>query len=312
MNKDWIEVEIITNSDAVEAISAILYETGVSGISILDVNDIEIAKQNKNYDEYFPKKIMDIEDGAIIRVYYKEDSYFHEKYDFINKKIIDLNNYGIDMRGTTVEKYNVNESQWESNWKKYYKPTKVGEKIVVKPIWEDYNKTEDEIIVELDPGMAFGTGTHETTELCIKALETYIDKEDVVFDIGTGSGILAIAASKIGAKKVVGVDLDPVAVKVAEENVALNSIENAEILHGNLMEVVNGKADIVIANILADIIILLSKDVKNFIKENGLFISSGIILDRLEDVKIILKDVGFNIENVEILGEWCRIDARLN
>lgn len=312
MNKDWIEVEIITNSDAVEAISAILYETGISGISVLDVNDIEITKQNKNYNEYFPQKIMDIEDGAIIRAYYKEDNYFHEKYDFINKKIKDLNNYGINIKGTIIEKYNVNEAQWENNWKKYYKPTKVGEKIVVKPVWEDYNKTEDEIIVELDPGMAFGTGTHETTELCIKALEIYVDKEDVVFDIGTGSGILAIAASKIGAKKIVGVDLDPVAVKVAEENVALNSIKNAEILHGNLMEVVKGKADIVVANILADIVILLSKDVKKFIKENGLFISSGIILDRLDDVKTILKDVGFNIENVEILGEWCRIDARLN
>lgn len=312
MNKDWIEVEIITSSEAIEAITAIIYETGVSGVSILDVNDIEFRKENKSYDEYFPKKLIDIEDGAIIRAYYKKENSFDEKYNFIKNKIAKLNDYEIDTKETTVEKYNVNESQWENNWKKYYKPTKVGERIVVKPMWEDYSKKDGEIILELDPGMAFGTGTHETTALCIRGLETYIDKEDVVFDIGTGSGILAIAASKLGAKKVVGVDLDPVAVGVAKENIALNSVQNAEILHGNLMEVVHGKADIVVANILADIIILLSKDVKEFIKQGGLFISSGIILDRLEEVKKILEDIGFNIENVQIMGEWCRIDARLN
>ncbi|GAA0181929.1 50S ribosomal protein L11 methyltransferase [Clostridium sediminicola] len=312
MNKDWIEVEIITSSEAVEAITAIIYETGVSGVSILDVNDIEFRKENKNYDEYFPKKLIDIEDGAIIRAYYKEENSFYEKYSFIKNKIESLNDYEIDTKETTIEKYNVNESQWENNWKKYYKPTKVGERIVVKPMWEDYSKEDGEIVLELDPGMAFGTGTHETTALCIRGLETYIDEEDIVFDIGTGSGILAIAASKLGAKKVVGVDLDPVAVEVAKENLELNLVQNAEILHGNLMEVVHGKADIVVANILADIIILLSKDVKEFIKQGGLFISSGIILDRLEEVKKILQDVGFDIANVEIMGEWCRIDARLN
>jgi ribosomal protein L11 methyltransferase len=309
MNKEWIEVEIITNEEAIEAITAILYNTEVKGVSILDVDDIEFVKKNANYNEYFPENLSPIDSGAIMRAYYKEDG-FVEKLNYIKESINNLSEFDIDTEGITVNTYKVDESQWEDNWKKYYKTTKIGERIVVKPSWEHYEKKENEIVVELDPGMAFGTGTHETTSLCIKALEKYVCENHRVFDIGTGSGILAIVAAKLKVEKVIGVDLDPVAVEVALENVEINKVHNIEILEGNLMDVVKGKADIVIANILADIIILLSEDVKKFLKPEGWFISSGIIKSKLDLVSNHLIDLGFSIEEVNVDGEWCCVVAK--
>jgi ribosomal protein L11 methyltransferase len=311
MNKEWIEVEIVTNEEAIEAITAILYNTEVNGVSILDVDDIEFVKKNANYNEYFPEKLSPIDSGAIIRAYYKEENKFEQKLEYIKDSINNLCEFDIDTKGITVNTYKVDESQWENNWKKYYKTTKIGNRIIVKPSWEQYEEKDNEIVVELDPGMAFGTGTHETTSLCIKALEKYVCEKHQVFDIGTGSGILAIAAAKLKADKVIGVDLDPVAVKVSLENVEINKVDNIEILEGNLMDVVKGKADIIIANILADIIILLSEDVKKFLKPQGWFISSGIIKSKLELVSNHLIDLGFSIEEVNVDGEWCCIVAKV-
>ncbi|WP_138204794.1 50S ribosomal protein L11 methyltransferase [Haloimpatiens lingqiaonensis] len=310
MDKEWIEVTIITSSEAVEPVSGILYNTGVKGVSIEDSQDVEFKKKNPGDWDYFDEKLLNIEDGAVIKGYYKEDENFQSYIKYIKESVNSLGEFGID-KGKGIVVYNkVNEEDWENNWKKYYKPTKVGDKIVVKPIWEEYKNNPGEIILELDPGMAFGTGTHETTRMCIKALEKYVKEDSTVFDIGTGSGILSIAAAKLNAKKVIGVDLDPVAVDSAKQNVEFNKLDNIEILYGNLMEVVQGKADIVIANIIADIIMFLTKDVKNFIKEDGYFISSGIILERKNDVVKCLEENGFHIEEINIDGEWCCIVAR--
>ncbi|WP_035288173.1 50S ribosomal protein L11 methyltransferase [Clostridium sp. KNHs214] len=310
VDKEWIEVTVITSSEAVEAVSGILYNTGVKGVAIQDSQDVEFKKKHPGDWDYFDEKLLDIEDGAVIKGYYKEDEKFQSYIKYIEEGVNSLEEFGID-KGKGIVVYNkVNEQDWENNWKKYYKPTKVGNKIVVKPIWEEYSKKDDEIILDLDPGMAFGTGTHETTRMCIKALEKYVKEDSTVFDIGTGSGILSIAAAKLNAKKVIGVDLDPVAVDSANQNVGFNKLNNIEILHGNLMEVVKGKADIVIANIIADIIMFLTKDVKNFIKEDGYFISSGIILDRKDDVVKCLEENGFTIEELNIDGEWCCIVAK--
>ena len=210
-----------------------------------------------------------------------------------------------------VEFEKMYEEDWANNWKKYYKPSKVGEKIVVKPIWEEYEVKDEELVVELDPGMAFGTGEHETTRMCIQALEKYVQKDSTVFDVGCGSGILAIAAAKLGAKLAVGVDLDPVAVESAKENVGFNNIDNIEILHGNLIEVIDGKADIVVANIIAEIICILTEDVSRVIKPNGYFITSGIIHDRVEMVTNKLEECGFEVVKVNKDGEWNCIIAKL-
>lgn len=311
MDKDWIEVAIFTSSEAVEAVSGILYNTEVKGLSIEDPEDIEFKKNHPGDWDYFEESLLNVKEGAIIKGYYKYSEKFDEYLRYIKDSINNLEQFGIDKGKGLITVCKVNEEDWENNWKKYYKPTKIGEKIVVKPIWEEYCTKDEEIVVELDPGMAFGTGTHETTRMCIKALEKYVKPEFKVFDIGTGSGILAISAAKLKAKEVIGVDLDPVAVKSASENVKYNDICNIKILQGNLMEVVNGKADIVIANIMADIIIFLTEGVKDFIVPGGRFISSGIIKDRKDDVINKLEASGFNIEEVNIDGEWVCIVAKL-
>ncbi|KAJ53855.1 ribosomal protein L11 methyltransferase [Clostridium tetanomorphum] len=310
--KDWLEVTIVTSSEAVEAVSAILYNTNVKGVSIEDPEDIEFKKKHPGDWDYFDETLLEVKDGAIIKGYFKEDDKFEEYIKYIKESVDNLDKFGLDKGKGLVTVIKVNEEDWENNWKKYYKPTKIGEKIIVRPIWEPYNKKENEIVIDLDPGMAFGTGTHETTRMCVQALERYVTDKTTVFDIGTGSGILAIAAAKLRAKKVVGVDLDPVAVTSAKENVAYNSLNNIEILHGNLMEVVNGKANIVVANIIADIIILLSEDVKHFIEKGGYFISSGIIKDRKNDVVNKLEQCGFEIVEVNVDGEWVCIISKLN
>lgn len=313
MNKEWLEVIIYTSSEAIEAVSGIMYNTGVEGVSIEDPKDIEFKKKHPGDWDYFDETLLKVTDTAIVKGYYKEDENFDEYVKYIKKAIENLKDFGIDKGQGLVEVHRVNEEDWENNWKKYYKPTKVSDKIVIKPIWESYDKSQDEIVVELDPGMAFGTGTHETTRMCMQSLEEYVKENSTVFDIGCGSGILSIVASKLGANKVIGVDLDPVAVKSSKENISYNELNNIEILEGNLMEVVNGKADIVVANIIADIIIFLTDGVKDFIKNKGYFISSGILNSRKQDVIDKLENSGFEIVEVKEQGEWvCIISRNIN
>jgi len=304
MDKEWLELTVTTSSEAVEAVCGILYNTGVKGISIEDPDDIEYKKKNQGDWDYFDEELLKVKDGAIVKGYYKKDESFEDYLNYIKKAIENLRNFGIDKGKGTITVNKVKEEDWENNWKKYYKPTKIGDKIIIKPIWEKYEASSDEIIVEIDPGMAFGTGTHETTRMCIEALEKYVSPNATVFDIGTGSGILAIVAAKLNAKKIIGVDLDPVAVDSAKQNVSYNGLTNIEILHGNLMDVVNDKAELVVANIIADVIIFLAEDIKKFIMPNGYFITSGIIKDRKDDVVNKLINTGFEIEEVNIQGEW--------
>ena len=235
-----------------------------------------------------------------------------ELVETIKQKVSALTGFGIDIGEGSVSLGQVNEEDWANEWKKYYKPTKIGEKLVVKPTWEDYEVQDGDLVIELDPGMAFGTGTHETTTMCMRELEKYVTEDSKVFDIGCGSGILAIAAAKLGAKDVIAVDLDEVAVKVAAENVAHNHVQDSvQVLHGNLIDVVSDKADIVVANIIADIIKILARDVHSCMKEDAVFISSGIIHAKVNEVKESLIENGFEIIEVKTLGEWNAIVAKL-
>lgn len=310
MNKDWMEVSIVTTSVAIEAVSGILYNVGVNGISIEDPEDIEFKKKHHGDWDYLDNSLLKIKKYAVVRAYFEDNQDLPKKIDYIRKSVYSLPKFGIDKGIGKVTIKRINEKNWENNWKKYYKPTKVGNKIVIVPIWENYKAQGDDAIIKLDPGMAFGTGTHETTKMCIRYLEKYIKNESTVFDIGTGSGILSIVSSKLGAKHVVGVDLDMIAVESARKNVSYNNISNIDILHGNLMNVISGKADIIVANIIADIIIQLSGQVRNFLKKDGLFISSGIIQEREREVIDKLEKCNFNIEDINKDGEWFCIVAR--
>lgn len=310
MDQDWIEVTVLTSSEATEAVAGFLYNCDVEGVSIEDVADVEFKKENLGFADFINESVLTIEEGAMVKGYFKDSENFMNTLNYIKESVDKLGEFGFDKGEGIVTYHKVNEDDWANNWKQYYKPTKVGEHIVVKPTWEDYEEKPGEVVVELDPGMAFGTGTHETTRMCIKALEKKVKKDTTVFDIGTGSGILSIAAAKLGAKHVVGVDLDPVAVESAKKNLEFNKVNNIEILYGDLMEVVEGKANIVVANILADIIMFLSEGVRAFIEDEGYFIASGILNTQRDKVADKLKALDFIIEEVMEDGEWICIIAK--
>lgn len=312
MDGTWIEVRVITKSEALEPISGIFYSLDCKGVAIEDPEDILGREQGPLTWDFADINVLEHKGKvAVVKAYFAEEDNIEEILGYVNEKLVELKEMGIDLGEAKVEHEKMYEEDWANTWKQYYKPSKVGEKIVVKPIWEEYEEKEGELVVNLDPGMAFGTGTHETTRMCIQALEKYVKEESTVFDVGCGSGILAIAAAKLGAKLAVGVDLDPVAVESSIENVGYNNLNNIEILHGNLVEVIDGKADIVVANILAEIICILTDDVKRVLKDGGVFITSGIIHDRVDMVCEKLEATGFEVMEKNRDGEWNCIVAKL-
>lgn len=311
MQGTWIEVRVITKSEALEPVSGIFYGLDCKGVAIEDPNDILEREQGPLTWDFADINVLEHKgEYAVVKGYFSDEDNIEEVVTYVKEKVKEIKDMGFDVGRGEVLVEKTHEEDWANNWKKYYKPSKVGEKIVVKPIWEDYEKKDDELVVELDPGMAFGTGDHETTRMCIQALEKYVEKDSTVFDVGTGSGILAIAAAKLGAKKAVGVDLDPVAVESAKENVSYNNLDNIEVLYGNLVEVIEGKADIVVANIIAEIICILIDDVKRVLKQGGMFITSGIIHERVKMVTDKLEESGFEVIKVNKDGEWNCIIAK--
>ena len=312
MDGTWIEVRVITKSEALEPVSGIFYSLDCKGVAIEDPEDILGREQGPLTWDFADINVLEHKGKvAVVKAYFAEEDNIEEILGYVNEKLVELKEMGIDLGEAKVEHEKMYEEDWANTWKQYYKPSKVGEKIVVKPIWEEYEQKEGELVVNLDPGMAFGTGTHETTRMCIQALEKYVKEESTVFDVGCGSGILAIAAAKLGAKLAVGVDLDPVAVESSIENVGYNNLNNIEILHGNLVEVIDGKADIVVANILAEIICILTDDVKRVMKDGGVFITSGIIHDGVDMVCEKLEATGFEVIEKNRDGEWNCIVAKL-
>ena len=312
MDGTWIEVRVITKSEALEPVSGIFYSLDCKGVAIEDPEDILGREQGPLTWDFADINVLEHKGKvAVVKAYFAEEDNIEEILGYVNEKLVELKEMGIDLGEAKVEHEKMYEEDWANTWKQYYKPSKVGEKIVVKPIWEEYEEKEGELVVNLDPGMAFGTGTHETTRMCIQALEKYVKEESTVFDVGCGSGILAIAAAKLGAKLAVGVDLDTVAVESSIENVGYNNLNNIEILHGNLVEVIDGKADIVVANILAEIICILTDDVKRVMKDGGVFITSGIIHDRVDMVCEKLEATGFEVIEKNRDGEWNCIVAKL-
>lgn len=312
MEGTWIEVRVITKSEALEPISGIFYGLDCKGVAIEDPNDILGREQGPLTWDFADINILEHKGKvAVVKGYFSEEDNIDDVIAYVKERVEELKESGLDVGEGTVESEKMFEEDWANNWKKYYKPIKIGEKIVIKPIWEEYEPTGEEMVVELDPGMAFGTGDHETTRMCVQALDKYVKADTTVFDIGTGSGILALVASKLGAKHVIGVDLDPVAVDSAKENISFNNVDNIEVLYGNLLDVVDGKADIVVANIIAEIICILVDDVKKALNKDGIFITSGIIHERRQMVIDKLEQEGFEVMEVNKDGEWNCIVAKL-
>lgn len=309
---NWAELSIQTTHEATEAISNILHESGASGVVIEDSEELMREREDR-FGEIYDLNPGDFPaEGVIIKAYLPANSFITETVEEIKLAINNLKNFDINIGKNIVTMIEVNEEDWETAWKQYYHPVKISERFTIVPSWEDYKPVStDELIIELDPGMAFGTGTHPTTVMCLQALEKTVQQNDYVIDVGTGSGVLAIGAAKLGASHVHALDLDEVAVRAAKENVQLNHTDDQiDVLQGNLLDTVTKPGDIVVANILAEVIMSFTDDAFQIVKNGGKFITSGIIEAKKDDVKTALTQSGFEIEEVMMMEDWVTIISR--
>lgn len=305
----WSEISIQTSHEATEAVANIFHDLGASGVVIEDPELINTYRRSGSWDYCDIPEELETE-IVTVKAYLPVDEFLDEKLRVFEERINNLPEHNLDKGRGYIHCREVQEEDWASSWKEFFHPARVSEHIVIKPSWEDYLPCEDDIVIELDPGMAFGTGTHHTTAMCIRSLESVIKPGHTVFDVGTGSGILAVAAAKLGAAFVHAIDLDPVAVRVATENVAFNKVsETVKTAQGDLLTGVTGKADVIVANIIADIIIKMLPDVRTRLINAGIFIASGIISERLSDVTQALLENGFGIDKVSEEGGWVAIVA---
>ncbi|MEH7391458.1 50S ribosomal protein L11 methyltransferase [Bacillus sp. JJ1474] len=310
----WSEISIHTTNEAVEPISNILHEAGASGVVIED--PLELKKERKDqFGEIYQLNPLDYpEEGVIVKAYLPVNSFLAETIDGIKEEINNLLLYNIDIGKNDISISEVNEEEWATAWKKYYHPVKISERFTIVPSWEEYTPvSSDELLIELDPGMAFGTGTHPTTVMCIQALERTVKKGDNIIDVGTGSGVLSIAVAMLGAEKVTALDLDEVAVNSARENIELNKVHDiVNVAQNNLLDGITGKADVVVANILAEVILRFTNDVATVVKKDGFFIASGIILQKKQEVKDAMITAGFQIEETIQMEDWVALIGRRN
>lgn len=306
---NWAEVQIKTTPEYEEIITGILYDVGASGLAIEDPRDIlEISQSQEGWAVVDPDLVKMESDDILIKAYFSEAEDIDYKIQEIKYRI--KNNDILKDAEPDITVTMVNDEDFAENWKKYFKPLRIGNRIVIKPTWESYELKENDILIELDPGMAFGTGTHETTSLCIEALEKYVKEGDIVFDIGCGSGILSIVAAKLGASKVVAVDVDEMCIKVTNDNIKLNEVQDiVEVKKGNLLDVVKGKANIIVSNIIAEIIVEMIGDLKYHLENNGIFIASGVIEEKIPLVENKLIENGFKIIDTHLKNEWALIIA---
>ncbi|MCZ0755553.1 50S ribosomal protein L11 methyltransferase [Anoxybacillus sp. J5B_2022] len=308
----WSEISIHTTHEAVEAISNILHEAGAGGVVIEDPFDLT-KERDTSFGEIYELNPDDYpEEGVVIKAYLPVNSFLGETVEEIKQAINNLILYNIDVGRNKVTISEVNEEEWATAWKKYYNPVKISERFTIVPTWETYERvSSDELIIELDPGMAFGTGTHPTTVMCIQALEKCVQPGDVVIDVGTGSGILSIAAAMLGAKSVHALDLDQVAVDSAKLNVKLNKVQHVvTVAQNNLLDHIDTKANVIVANILAEIILRFVDDAYRLLEPNGYFITSGIIQAKKQEVKDGLLKAGFVIEETLTMEDWIAFIAR--
>lgn len=311
---NWIEISIKTTHEGVDVMAQPLYEAGVEGVVIEDPREISaFIEENADWELVDESVLKDLNDEVTLKGYLPNDAEFHDKLQYIRERIkwLKEQDLGFDVGSGELSLASMHEEDWANSWKKYFKPVKVGQRIVVKPTWEEYRPQEGEIVLELDPGMAFGTGTHQTTILCIQELERHVFPSCRVLDVGCGTGILAIASLLLGAGHAVAVDIDPNAVRVARQNAMQNGVlSRMDVLQGNLVDRVEGKYDLVVANIIADAIIALARPVKNFLNTGGVFIASGIILDRLDDVLEAMKREGYRQIEHRTMDDWAVVVAR--
>ena len=308
----WTEVQIQTSNEALDAVSNILIEAGSQGVAIEDIQDF-LNSPDDGFGEIWALDEADFSrEGVIIKGYFPNTLFLPELLPSIKLRINELESFGLTIAPNIVKVDEVVEENWATAWKKYYHPLQVTRFLTVVPSWEEYELTHaDERVIRLDPGLAFGTGTHPTTILSLQALETYIRGNETILDVGTGSGVLSIASKALGAKHVHAYDLDDVAVKSAMDNIKLNDYaKDVTVKANDLLKGVTIEADIVVANILSEIIVPLIPEAYDVLKPGGLFLTSGIIEDKKELILSEQKKQGFIIIQVQQMKDWCSIVAQ--
>ena len=323
---NWIEIFIETTKEGFEPVSGIIYQCGITGVMIEDADDFEEFLENPARDwDYIEDELVEQKHNAKngITFFVRDNMNGKETFELVKEMLKNAkeNEKEIDFGSLDITVKNIKEDDWANNWKKYFKPFAVGDKIVIRPSWEEYNDDGNKTVLKIDPGHVFGTGTHETTQLCIELIENYLKKDDMVLDIGCGSGILSISSLLLGAKYADAVDIDPNAIDIAYTNAGMNDIgrETYDVVSGNILEdedlnekYSGKKYDVVEANIVADVIIALTDKIPQYIKDGGVFISSGIIVERLDDVLEALKGHGFEVLEVKKKKGWSAIASRYN
>ena len=320
----WIESNIYTTTEGIEPLCGRLYAVGLNGVQITDAADFNDFIENETqYWDYIDESLESLKTcETCVTVYLTDDTDGRELLSHIRGTVAELK--ALDDEGKfgrlELELKGINEEDWANNWKKYYKPFTLGEKLLIKPEWEsldDISGSEDKVVLSMNPGHLFGTGTHHSTQLCMVELEKYVRKGDRVLDLGCGSGILSILSLLLGAESAVAVDIDPAAPATAMENLAMNGIspDRYQVLVGNVIDdegvkaSIRGGYDVVVANIVADVIIAMSPTAYAATKKGGVFITSGIIGPRGEEVKAAIAAAGFEIAEVHDQSDWLCITA---
>lgn len=319
----WIELTIKTTSAGIDLLSERLTVLGYDSFIIDDEADFDqFLENNKQYWDYVDEELSQKMHGlSQIRLYIEDNASAMEHISTLKDqlRLLKTQHENADLGSLDVSLSNLQDEDWENNWKQYYQPLPIGEKLVVIPQWMDHDPADSRLPVFLDPGMIFGTGAHASTQMCMIALEQNIHGGESVIDLGSGSGILSITALLLGAKTAIGVDIDPKAEDIARENAAINGLGSDRfravtgdvINNRSMMDQLSGNYDLVLANIVADVIIPLSTVVPNFLAKDGLFICSGVLDQRAPEVQKAIEQAGMEILDMQKIDDWCRFTARL-
>ena len=298
---NWTEITVKIPTEYTDTAAAIANMTVPYGIYIEDYSDLEAKAEEIAHIDLIDEELINKDrTEALIHIYISECDNAAEALAFLKERLTAENiPFSCGAEG-------VNDADWSENWKKYFHATEIGDKLAIVPSWEEYDNKENRKILHIDPGAAFGTGTHATTSLCLSMLENYVAEGSKMLDIGCGSGILSIASVFLGAKTAVGVDIDAQSVKTAKENAELNNVSGkTEYIVGDLADKISGKYNVVCANIVADVVIRLLGDVRTFMEENAVLLVSGIIDTRENDVLAAAEKHGFKVKEKQYKDNWC-------
>jgi ribosomal protein L11 methyltransferase len=312
---DWIELRITTTTAGTEAVSQLLCDSGCAGTVIEDKQDLLNHDAIADWDYIGSEVYEAFGEDVIVKGYIPKDAAMADAVALVRQKLADLAALskeipGYDPGELALSLSDIQEEDWANEWKKYYKPLRASKRVVIVPTWEEYTPHEGDVVVELDPGMAFGTGTHETTRMCLAMVDEMVKPGDFCIDIGCGTAILSIAAAKLGASEVLAIDRDAVAVDSARTNIALNGV--ADVVRAVEGDLLKGQApaepaDLIMVNIIADVIIGLLPNLDPFLKPDGVILASGIIREREQDVMDAMDKAGYRVIKSEHMGEWCAI-----